>query len=56
MKFPVRFGGGLSRNDKMTACAAALLALICGAAVARDLNNQNHGRGGNCGQRRKHYR
>jgi len=40
----------------MTACAAALLALICGAAVARDLNDQNHEKGENRGQSKKQYR
>jgi hypothetical protein len=40
----------------MTAFAAALLALICGAAVTRDLNGKNHEKGENRGQSKKQYR
>ena len=40
----------------MTACATALLALICGAAVPRDLNGKNQDKKENRGQSKKQYR
>jgi hypothetical protein len=46
----------MKRRWWMMACATALLALACGAGMARDQNKEDHDKGENRGQAKKHYR